>query len=111
MALRTIYSFLTSASAVSASGGFNTDYRFDDGTAQRTLFGTLTGGAEVNLYFSITDPTTGITIRHLETTISAGSSTFSSATNSFADAILSPVTRIEVVKANASGIATVIGIL
>lgn len=117
MAQRRTYLFIEAATAVSAGAGIviKTDYRFDDGGLQRTLFGSLTSGAEINLFLYATHTqdgqTSSVEIRHLETTISAGSSSFNAATNTFSEVITGPITAVEVVKAGASGTATVIGIL
>ena len=47
--------FLNSATADTAGSGerLRTDYRYDDGGLQRTLFGTLTGGGTVGVYVTV----------------------------------------------------------
>lgn len=112
--------FLNAATTASAGEGnrVRTDYRFDDGGIQRTLFGSLTGGAEVNVYVITSarggpdhdDPNhQGVSITHLEVTISAGSSSFNTQTNTFAEVLNGPFKFIEVRKDGGAGTATVIG--
>ena len=90
-----------------ASAGTNgikkADYRFDDGGLQRTIFGGLQNGAAVDLYvYPIPGNTT---IKHLETTISVGSSSYTSATNSFSDVLNGPFWAVEAVMISAVGSA------
>ncbi len=111
MTLRKPHTFLNSATAASVSSTFPCDYKLEDNNPQRTLYGTLTGGASVNLYLTVTDPEQGTVIRHLEETVSVASSAYTTATNSFAFVINGPVSIIEVVKADGTGTATVIGLV
>lgn len=98
---------VTTASA--GNGLARADYRFDDGGLQRTIFGTLTGGAHINLYIY---PFPGdVNTKHLEAVISAGSSSFVTATNSFSDVINGPFHAIEGVKVCAGGSATLVAYL
>ena len=103
--------FLLSASAVSASARHLLDFRFDDAPA-RQLFGQLTTGGEVNIYYNFYNASGELILHHLEATISVGSSSvFTTATSSFNYPIVGPVEEIEVVKANSSGGVTVLGII
>jgi len=83
------------SNAVSASvvGSALADFRFESGGHQRTLFGTLTTGQAINLYIY---PDAAHTVEHLETTISAGSSSFTTATRSFLEVLNGPFHSIEV---------------
>lgn len=112
MQTRTKHIFFTAATTASASGAYPCDYRFDAGGLQRNLYGTLTSGAEINVYLITTDPETKLPfITHLEETVSAGSSAYTTATNSFAFVINGPCDIVKVEKVGSSGTATVIGIL
>jgi len=114
MAQRKAHVFFTSATSASVSGSYQTDYRFDDGGTQRVLTGILTSGAEVNVYVITSAENhvgTNIQFAHLETTISVGSSSYSSDTNTFAEVLNGPIQRVKVVKAGSSGTATVLGIM
>lgn len=108
MTQRTVHTFFTSATAASVTGSARTDFRFEDGGTQRTLFGILTSGAEVNVYIY---PDSAQSIEHLESTISIGSSCYTTATNSFLEVFNGPFSVIEVRKAGTSGTATVIGVI
>lgn len=111
MTQRTVHTFLNDDVSASAGAGdiHRTDYRFDHGGLERTLTGTLTSGAEVNVYLHFYD--TSASVVHLETTISAGSSSYTAATTSFVEVYTGPFQGIEVRKAGASGTATVLGIM
>lgn len=99
---------LNAATTASAVGSAEIDYRFETGGTQRLLFGTLTSGAEINLYIY---PDAEHTIEHLEAKISIGSSSYTTATNSFLEVLNGPFHSMEVRKAGSSGTATVIAIV
>jgi len=100
---------VTGDTSTSGTNGMKlADYRFDDGGLQRTVFGTLTSGAHLNLYVY---PFPGdTTTKHLETVVSAGSSSFTTATNSFSEVVNGPFYALEGVKVCA-GTAAVIAYL
>ena len=102
---------MVSSSTASAGGTFKCDYRFDDGGSQRTLFGLLTGGAEVNVYINFYDANGALSLRHLEEVVSVGSSVYTSATQTFSLVLNGPIEEIEVRRVGTSGGATVMGIL
>jgi len=112
MQTRTKHIFLNAATTASSSGTYPCDYRFDSGGLQRNLYGYLTSGAEINIYTNFYDPDTKtLLFSHLEDTVSAGSSSYTTATNSFATVVNGPVEAIRIEKVGASGTATVVGIL
>lgn len=95
MTQRKPITLLTPVSMVSASvaGSAFADFRFESGGHQRTLFGILTTGQAINVYIY---PDAAHTIEHLETTISAGSSSFTTATRTFLEVLNGPFHTIEV---------------
>lgn len=111
MAQRRSHLFLNAATTASAGedSRYLVDYRFDNGGLQRTVWGTLTSGAEVGLYYTVS--ANAVSVTHLETVVSAGSSSFTTATNSFVEVLNGPFKFAEVRKVGASGTATVIGYL
>ena len=100
MTQRKAFTFLSSATASNASGSYLTDYRFEDGSAKRTIQGTLTGGSAVALYTYVhpTDETTGVLVS-------------SYTTSSFTAVIEGPVAKIKVIKTSATGVADVQGLV
>lgn len=77
------------------------NYRFSENGQHYNFYGTLSGGAHINLYvFPFPGNTT---IKHLETVISAGSSSFSSITNTFAEVLNGDFWGVEGVKVCAGG--------
>lgn len=114
MTERTKHIFLNGATAASASATYPCDYRSNEGSTQRNLYGTLQSGAEINIFITVTEAgSTGapVTITHLEATLSAGSTEYTTATNSFSIVLNGPIDAIKVEKVGASGTATVIGII
>lgn len=93
MTQRKPITLLTSVVSASIAGSANADFRFEAGGHQRTLFGTLTTGQAINLYIY---PDSAHTVEHLETTISAGSSSFTTATRSFLEVLNGPFHSVEV---------------
>lgn len=93
------HTFLSAATTVSTSSKYLTDYRFNDQT-QRTLQGTLTGGAAVNIYTYVN--TQNENTKHLVSTFTA---------SAFSTVIDGPVAAIEVVKAGTTGTAWVDGLV
>jgi hypothetical protein len=111
MTQRKPITLITSAVSASVVGSATSDFRFETGGHQRTLFGTLTTGQAINLYIY---PDAAHTVEHLETTISAGSSSFTTATRSFLEVLNGPFHSIEVrtVATTAGTIPTiVVGVL
>lgn len=95
-------------SASGTNGLKRADYRFAS-DQNRTIFGTLTSGAHINLYVY---PFPGdTTTKHLEAVISAESSIYVSATNSFSDVLNGPFHAVEAVKVCAGGGATLVAYL
>lgn len=96
---------ITGVTSTSTGNGLKkADYRWDDGGLQRTIFGTLTSGAHLNLFIY---PYPGdTTTKHLEAVISTGSSVYVTATQSFSDVLNGPFWGVEGVKVCASGSAT-----
>lgn len=111
MTQRTIHTFMNSATAASAGGAYPCDFRFDDSGQRRNLYGILSNGASVNVYLTISDPKSGSSVTHLEATISAGSTEYTTATQTFGMVINGPIETISVYKADGTGTATVLGIL
>jgi hypothetical protein len=93
MTQRKPITLLSNTTAASATGSAPADFRFESGGHQRTLFGFLATGQEINVYIY---PDAAKTIEHLETTISAGSSSFTTATRSFLEVLNGPFHSIEV---------------
>ena len=96
--------------AVSGTNGIKkADYRFDDGGLQRTVFGTLTGDSDVELYVY---PYPGdVNTRHLEVVVSTGSDTFTSVTGTFVEVLNGPFWGIQGIRVGVSGSATALAYL
>ena len=98
MQLRT-HRFLTNESAQGAESTYLTDFRFND-IPDRTIQGVLLDGAEVSI-FTYLDKEDD-TVAHLVGTFSDPS---------FSTVIQGPVARIQVVKSNTAGTASVEGLV
>lgn len=95
---------ITVAAEVSTTGGNGlklVDYRFSDNGQAYNFYGTLSGGAHIQLYVY---PFPGdTTTKHLETIISAGSTSFNATTNTFAEVLNGDFWGVEGVKVCAGG--------
>jgi hypothetical protein len=99
MTERNLHTFLSAATSASASATYKLDYRFDEAPT-RTLMGTLTAGAHLNVFGAL-DPT-GNGVEHLISVVSA---------SSFMMVIEAPLGRLRLEKVGASGTATVQGLV
>ena len=93
------HTFLSATTTAGTSSKYLTDYRIGD-KIERTLQGTLTSGATVQLYTHVN--LTNENTRHLVSTFS---------TSSFSTVIDGPVAAVEIVKSGASGTAWVDGLV
>lgn len=93
------HTFLSATTTASTSSKYLTDYRIGD-KIERTIQGTLTGGAGVNIYTHVNLQNENT--KHLVSTIVA---------SSFSLVIDGPVAAIEVVKAGTTGTAWVDGLV
>lgn len=105
--VKTLISVATKTTPTSVVGSVRADYRFDDGGLQRSLFGYLGTGQKINVYVY---PDEAHSIEHLETTISAGSSSYTTATQSFLEVLNGPFFAIEV-RTVTSGSAIVVAVI
>lgn len=102
-------SVLAATASADGNGLKLADYRFKTDGENTTVFGQLTSGASINLYIY---PFPGnSTIKHLETVVSAASSSFTSATNTFSEVLNGPFWGIEAEKADGTGSAIVVAYL
>lgn len=93
------HTFFDGEVSASVSASYLTDYRFG-GDTDRTLMGTLTSGAEINIYAQVDPADTGI--KHLVSTVSA---------SSFSLVLDGPVAKITIEKVGSSGTANVQGLV
>lgn len=104
MSNRTIITLLNAATTASAAGSALCDYRFDQGSQNRTL-ALKFSGCEIAVYRYFGD------VEHQDALVSVATTGYVSSTSTFVQVFEGPFSAIEVRKIGAGGSATAVAII